>query len=174
MVKYIPYPNNMKFRQLFPVALSISFTSGIYILIAQYFQVSALWLPYISWTAYFLDGSNPKRLIKQILCLTGGMLIGVFTVLLLNPVTSILGPTFALPVIVFFMVLVILLLELVKEVDIVPVYFFSYSSYFAYYYGKFGGESATPLNILPEFWLLLMIGLGLGLLTSEIRKRMIY
>lgn len=164
----------MKFRELLPIALSISFISGIYILIAQYFQISALWLPYISWTAYFLDGSNPKRLLKQILCFTGGMLIGVFTLLLLNPVTSIFGSTFALPVIVFFMVLIILLLELVKEADIVPVYFFSYSSYFAYYYGKFGGESATPLNILPKFWLLLMIGLGLGFFTSEIRKKMIH
>jgi hypothetical protein len=104
------------------------------------------------------------------ICFTGGMLIGLMTVLLIDPLTNILGSTFSLPVIVFFMVLLILLLELIKGANMVPVYFFSYSSYFAYYYGKFGGDLATPFNILPMMWLLLIIGLGLGYFTSEIRK----
>lgn len=160
----------MTFRKLFPVAVVIALTSGVYIFIAQYFQISALWLPYISWTTYFLDGAKPSRILNIAICFTGGLFIGLLTVLLINPITGILGPTLSLPVIVFFMVLLILLLELLKGADIVPVYFFSYSSYFAYYFGKFGGESATPISVLPIMWLLLMVGLGLGYFTSEIRK----
>lgn len=160
----------MKFHKLLPVAITIALTSGVYIFIAQSFQITALWLPYISWTTYFLDGAKPSRLPNLAICLTGGMLIGLMTVLLIDPVTNILGPMLSLPVIVFFMVLLILLLELIKGADSVPAYFFAYSSYFAFYYGKFGGEFATPTNILPQMWLLLIAGLGLGYFTSEIRK----
>src|SRR3989338_1610879 len=156
----------MKFHLLLPVAVTIALTSAVYIFIAQYFQISALWLPYISWTTYFLDGAKPSRILNMAICFTGGMLIGLLTVLLLNPFNNLLGSTFSLPVIVFFMVLLILLLEQVKGANIVPVYFFSYSSYFAYYFGKFGGESSTPLSVLPMFWLLVMVGLGLGYFTS--------
>jgi len=54
-----------------------------------------------------------------------------------------------------------------------PAYFFSYTSYFAYFFGGFGGKEATSLNIIPVFWILLMVGLGLGFFTSELRKRIL-
>lgn len=164
----------MKLTQLFPSALVIALISGLYILIAQYFQVSALWLPYIGWSAYCIAGGKTSILPKMIAGLAGGMFIGVLTVLSIGPAAGFAGSTLALPLVVFFMVLFILLMELIKPLDMIPAYFFAYSSYFAYFYGKFGGKEATPVSILPDFFVLLMIGLGLGYLTSEIRRKIMY
>lgn len=164
----------MKFTQLLPSALVIALISGIYIYIAQYFQVSALWLPYISWSAYFIIGAKPSLLPKMTAGFAGGMFIGLFTVFAIGPAAGFVGSTLALPVVVFFMALFILLMELIKPVDLVPVYFFSYASYFAFFYGKFGGEEATPVGVLPDFFVLLMVGLGLGYLTSEIRRKIMH
>src|SRR4030042_7085440 len=106
----------MKFRRLFPVSLITAFISALYVLFAQTLQISAMWLPFISWTLYCLDGANPKRLSNLVFGFTIGMFVGAATVLLINPVSAIFGATFALPIVVFFMVLLILLAELVKPV----------------------------------------------------------
>lgn len=163
----------MTFRRLFPIILITAFISALYVLFAQALQISAMWLPFISWTFYCLDGANPKRLFNLVFGFTMGMLIGLATVMLINPMTAIFGATFALPIIVFFMVIIILLAELVKPVNSVPAYFFAYSSYFAYYYGKFGGVSQTPINIIPLFWTLSLFGFGLGVITMAIRRKLL-
>jgi hypothetical protein len=128
----------MKLKRFFLVILIIAFISALYVLFAQKMQISAMWLPFISWTLYCLDGGKPKRLFNLIFGFSSGMLIGAATVLLIPLFTAILGTTFALPTIVFFIVLLILLSELVNPINSVPAYYFAYSSYFAYYYGKFG------------------------------------
>lgn len=164
----------MKLSQLFPSVLAIALVSALYIFIVQYFQISALWLPYIGWSVYCIAGGKPSLLPKMIAGFAGGMFVGVLTVLSIGPATGFIGSTLALPLVVFFMVLFILLMELIKPIDMIPAYFFAYSSYFAYFYGKFGGEKATSVGILPEFFVLLMIGLGLGFLTAEIRRKIMH
>ena len=163
----------MKFTKLLPVAISISLTAAAYILIAEYFQVSALWLPFITWALYFIVGGKPSSLPKEIAGTTGGMIFGYLTLLAVVPIASIVGKTLSMPVAVFFAALFILLLELVDLFSMTPAYFFSYTSYFAYFFGGFGGKEATSLNIIPVFWILLMVGLGLGFFTSELRKRIL-
>ena len=164
----------MKLTQLFPSACAIAFTSALYIFVAQYFQVSAIWLPYISWASYFLVGGKPSVLPKMIAGFTGGMLAGYVTIVAVSPVSGFVGSSFALPFVVFCLTLFILLLELVKPIDMIPVYFFSYASFFAYFFGGFGGGDATPLSVLPLFWVLLMVGFGLGFLTAQLRKKILH
>lgn len=161
----------MNYKRLIPVALVIALISGLYILIAQYFQISALWLPYISWASYFMIGGKTAILPKLIAGFFIGMLIGLFTVLCINPISVLVGTQLALPLIVFVMVFIILLFELVESIDLIPAYFLAYTSYFAYYYGGFGGAKATPFGILPLFFCLLMIGLILGVISVKVRKK---
>lgn len=163
----------MKFTHLFPSACAIAFTSALYIFVAQYFQVSAIWLPYISWASYFLVGGKPSVLPKMIAGFSGGMFAGYMTLLMVGPVSSVIGTSFAWSFVVFCLTLFILLLELVKPIDMIPVYFFSYASFFAYFFGGFGGGNATPLSVLPTFWVLLMVGLGLGFLTAQLRRKIL-
>ena len=163
----------MKFIQLLPIAIAIALTAAIYVLAAQYFQVNALWLPFISWALYFIVGGKPSFLPKEIAGLTGGMLFGYLTLLVVTPMASIIGGTLSMPVAVFFAAFFILLLELIDLFDMIPAYFFSYTSYFAYFFGGFGGEEATSIGIMPAFWILLMAGLGLGFFTAELRKRIL-
>lgn len=165
--------NIMKFSQLFPVAFAIALIASIYVLAAQYFQISAVWLPFISWALYFIVGGKPSYLSKEILCLTGGMIFAFVTLVMVGPISGLVGKIFAMPVTVFIAAFLILILELFKPLDMIPAYFFSYTSFFAYYYGGFGGEGATPLGIMPLYWTLLMVGLGLGYFTSEIRNKIL-
>ncbi|MDP2873811.1 MAG: DUF1097 domain-containing protein, partial [bacterium] len=163
----------MKFVQLLPVATAIALTAAIYVLTAQYFQVNALWLPFISWALYFIVGGKPSFLPKEIAGLTGGMLFGYLTLLAVVPIASLVGEALSMPIAVFLAAFSILLLELIDLFDMIPAHFFSYTSYFAYFFGGFGGEGATSLSIIPEFWILLMVGLGLGFFTAELRKKIL-
>ena len=163
----------MKFVQLLPVAIAIASTAAIYVLVAQYFQVNALWLPFISWALYFIVGGKPSFLPKEIAGLTGGMLFGYLTLFAVVPIAGLVGETLSLPITVFLAAFFILMLELIDLFDMIPAYFFSYTSYFAYFFGGFGGEEATSFSIIPMFWILLMVGLGLGFFTAELRKKIL-
>jgi hypothetical protein len=164
----------MRFIRLVPIAITTALTAAVYVLIAQYFQVNALWLPFISWALYFIAGGKPSELPKEIAGLTNGMIFGYLTLIAVAPISNLTGQTLAMPVTVFFAALFILLLEPIKLFSMIPAYFLSYTSYFAYYFGGFGGEKATSLNIMPMFWILLMVGLGLGFFTAEIRKKILH
>lgn len=160
----------MKLTQLFPSALVGAFISASYVLIAQYFQVTAIWLPFVSWVSYSLVGGRPSFLPKMIVGYFGGMCAGYLTFLLVGPVSSLVGMFYAWPLVIFFLVFLISLLEVVKPIDMIPIYFLSYASFFAYFFGGFGGKNATPATILPIFWSLVMLGLGMGYFTTELRK----
>ena len=119
----------MKSQRLIPVILISALITSLYVFLAQTIRISAVWLPFISWTLYSIDGANPKRLFKLIFGFTMGMMIGAVTVLLISPFSEIVGPVFALPVIVFLMVILIQSSEFIKPVNSVPAYYFAYSSY---------------------------------------------
>lgn len=160
----------MKFSKFLPVALTIALFAAIYVGVAQYLKVSALWVPFISWPLYFVTGAKLARLHKQIIGLTGGILFGYLTLVAVVPFTQIFGGTLGLPLIVFFVALSIVLLELTDWFELAPAYFFSYAGYFAYVFGGFGGPAATYLTAMAPYWILLMVGLGLAVVTAFLRK----
>ncbi len=163
----------MTFTKFFPVALMIAVVAALFVLIAPMLGVSSLWVPFISWPLYFIAGAKPSRLHKEILGLTGGMLAGFVTIFLLGPFASIFGATLALPMAILLVAFVIVILELTDWFELAPAYFFAFAGYFAYVFGGFGGVSATPLNAMPAFWALLMVGLALGYLTAFMRKKIL-
>lgn len=163
----------MTYKRLLPIIIITSLVSAIYVLIAQTVKVSAVWLPFICWTLFVLEGSNPKRLPNLIFGFTAGTFIGTATVLLPSFLSMLIGTVLALPVTVFIMVFIILSVEPLKPVNSIPSYFLAYSSYFAYYFGNFGGKTQTPMNVIPSILLLSAAGFFLGILTGEIRSRLL-
>ncbi len=160
----------MTLKKFFPVAVVIAVVAALYIVVAQYLKVNAVWVPFISWPLYFIAGAKPTRLHKEIIGLTGGMIFGYLTVLVLTPMMGWVGAFWALPIIVLFAAFIIVLLELTDWFELAPAYFFAYAGYFAFLFGGFGGATATPLSAMIPFWILLMVGLALGYLTAYLRK----
>lgn len=161
----------MTFKKFLPVALMVAATAGIYVIIAQYLKINALWLPFIGWPLYFIAGAKPARLHKEIIGITGGIIFGYLTLLTL-PVFSGLG-SFALPIIVFFVALIIVILELTDWFEMAPAYFFAYASYFAYHFGGFGGSTGTIFSNMLPVWVLIMVGLGLGYITALLKVKIL-
>jgi len=161
----------MTLKKFLPVALMVAGCAAIYVIVAQYFKVSALWLPFIGWPLYFLAGAKPSRLHKEIIGITGGIFFGYITLLVL-PVVSGLG-TLALPIIVFFIAFIIVLLELTDWFEMAPAYFFAYASYFAYQFGGFGGPSSTIASNMFPVWGLIMVGLGLGYISALLKVKIL-
>ena len=163
----------MTFKAFLPVALMIGVVAAIYILVVQYLKVNAIWVPFISWPLYFIAGAKPSRLHKQIIGLTGGMIFGFLTLVVVAPMTNIFGATLGLPLTVFLVASIIVLLELTNWFELAPAYFFAFAGYFAYLFGGFGGPGATNVSVMPLFWVLLMVGLGLGYITAFTRRKIL-
>jgi len=163
----------MTVKKFIPVALMIAVVAALYVLVVQYLKVSAIWVPFISWPMYFLAGAKPSRLHKQIIGLTGGMIFGYLTLLVVVPFSQLFGATLGLPLTVFFVALIIVLLELTDWFELAPAYFFAFAGYFAYLFGGFGGPEATYTSVMIPYWVLLMVGLGLGYFTAFLRKKIL-
>jgi len=163
----------MKFSKFLPVALMIAVIAALYILLAQYFKVSAIWVPFISWPLYFIAGAKPSRLHKEVLGLTGGILFGYVTLLVATPFSGFFGSTLGLPLTVLLVAFTIVILELTDWFELAPAYFFAYAGYFAYVFGGFGGKVTTPAKDMIPFWILLMVGLGLGYISAFLRKKIL-
>jgi len=160
----------MSFKKFLPVALMVGLVAAVFVLAANALKISAIWVPFISWPLYFIAGSKPSRLHKEIIGLTGGMLAGYVTLLVVVPFSNIFGATLGLPITIFIVASIIVILELTDWFELAPAYFFSFAGYFAYLFGNFGGTSGTSLSVMPMYWILLMVGLGLGYLTASMRK----
>lgn len=163
----------MTVKQFLPVCLMIAVVAAIYVWVAQVLKVSALWVPFISWPLYFIAGAKPSRLHKQIIGLTGGMIFGFLTLVVVVPFTKLFGATLGLPLTVFVVAFLIILLELTDWFELAPAYFFAYAGYFAYVFGGFAGKEATYLSAMLPYWILLMVGLGLGYFTAMLRKKIL-
>lgn len=163
----------MSIKKFIPVSIMVAVIAALYILVANWLKVGAIWVPFISWPLYFMAGAKPSRLHKEIFGLSGGILAGYVTLMAVAPISTVVGSTLGLPVTVFFVAFIIMMLELTDWFELAPAYFFAFASYFAYLFGGFGGETATSLNIIPMFWLLLMVGLGLGYITAFLRKKIL-
>ena len=163
----------MTIKQFLPVAIVIAVVAAIYILVVQYLKVSAIWVPFISWPLYFIAGAKPSRIHKEIIGLTGGILFGYLTLIVVVPFTNLFGSVLGLPLTVFLAAFIIVLLELTDWFELAPAYFFAYAGYFAYVFGGFGGPEATYTSVMIPYWILLMVGLGLGCLTASLRKKIL-
>jgi len=163
----------MSYTKFLPVAIMIALVAALYVLIANALQVSALWVPFISWPLYFIAGAKPSRLHKEVIGLTGGMLAGYVTLLAVTPISSVVGATLGLPVTVMFIAFIIVMLELTDWFELAPAYFFAFAGYFAYLFGNFGGQNATSFSVMLPYWILLMVGLGLGYLTALMRTKIL-
>ncbi len=173
----------MTFSKFFPVAFMVAVVAAVWIWVGQVYAV-ALWVPFISWAMYFVyDPAATKlnRIPKEIIGLTGGILLGYVT-LWLNPILGgVVGASFGLPLTVFLVAFTIVMLELTDWFELAPAYFFAYAGYFAYVFGGFGGAIlADYSNLLPvavaslvPYWILILIGLGIGLFTAYARKVML-
>lgn len=153
----------------------VAVVASVYIIVAQYLKVGAIWVPFISWPLYFAIGAKPSRLHKEVFGLTGGIIFGYLTLFASGPISSVVGSTLGLPVTVFFVAFIILILELTDWFELATAYFFAYAGYFAYVFGGFGGEyslSTAAKSMIP-YWILLMVGLVLGVLTAASRKKIL-
>jgi len=171
--QYLLTKIQMTFKKFIPVAIMIGVVAALYVLVAQYLKVSALWVPFISWPLYFIAGSKPSRLHKEVLGLTGGILFGYLTLVVVVPFSSYFGSTLGLPLTVLIVAFLIVLFELTDWFELAPAYFFAYAAYFAFVFGGFGGPGASNASSMVPVWVLLMVGLVLGYLTAGLRKKIL-
>lgn len=146
----------------------IAVAAALFVLVAQALNVSALWVPFISWPLYFIAGAKPARLPKEIIGLTGGVVAGYITLAVVAPIGNLVGDTLSLPMTILIVAFVIVMLELTDWFELAPAYFFAFAGYFAYLAG-----GATPFKAMFPFWALLMVGLVLGYLTALMRKKIL-
>ena len=161
----------MTFGKFLPVALMVGVIASLWIIIGNYFSV-AIWVPFISWAMYYIldpGATRPRRIPKQVLGLTGGILFGYLTIFSLPYAEALVGATFGLPLIVFVVATIIVLLEMTDTLELAPAYFFAYAGYFAYIWSGLG----TPRGSLIPFWSLLMAGLLIGYGTAFFRRKIL-
>jgi len=149
----------MTFKKFLPVGLMIAAVATLYVIVAQYLKVSALWVPFISWPLYFIAGAKPSRLHKEVIGLIGGVIFAYLTLVVVVPFTGIFGGVLGLPLTVFLVALIIVMLELTDWFELAPAYFFSFAGYFAYVFGGFGGQAwqdwdwvISPQCLEKRFW----------------------
>jgi len=171
----------MTFTKFLPVCFMVAMVAAIYVFVANHLTYNvgwtwiALWMPFISWPLYFVIGPKASRLSKQVLGLTGGIILGCITLYIAGlGFLAGLG-NYLLPLIVFCVAFIIVLLELTNWFELAPAYFFAYAGYFAYYFGGVGGFSAEGKIVAAMWpvWVLLMVGLILGFFTFAVRKKIL-
>ena len=164
----------MTFKQFLPVPVMIGVTAGLWMVVVGQWKISAFplipWVPFITWALYFMAGAKRSRLMKEAIGVTGGILAAVAVLLAFQGLSGVVGQGWwVLPLVVFFAAFTIVALEWTNWFELAPAYFFTFAGYFAFLFGGFMGPKMTLSNIL-WFWVLSLIGLGIGLLTSELRK----
>lgn len=166
------------FTQFLPVALMVSFCAALVVYLStqvfgsMYAWSGAVWVIFISWGMYFMAGAKVSRIHKYIFGLTGGVVLGWLTLLLMGFMSGIVGDSFGLSATVFCAAFLILLLELTDWFELAPAYFFAYATYFAFVFGGFAGDAAAS-NLTQGIyvWVLLMIGIAVGFITATLKTK---
>lgn len=162
----------MTITKFLPVSAMIGVLAALSIILTSALQVPP-WPIFISWGLYFIAGAKPSRLHKEVLGLSGGIVFGYLTLAAAPAYTTVFGGTLGLPLTVFSAAFIIVLLELTDWFELAPAYFLSYAGYFAYVFGGFGGQGATPFNAIPLFWALIMVGLLFGYVSAYLRQKIL-
>ena len=158
-------------KKFFPVALMVGILAALYIIVGMKLNL-ILWVPFISWALFFIAGSKYSRLPKEIIGLTGGLVFAALLLWLLPTFINLFGANWGLPILVFLVAFLIVMLEVTNWFELAPAYFFSFAGFFALLFGGSVPAQMTWGNIFT-FWYLLMIGLGLGVITSFLRSRIL-
>lgn len=159
----------MPFSKFLPVAASVGVLAALWVGIGSAYSL-VLWIPFLSWALVFGAGAGKiSRVPKEIIGLIGGTAVAIIVVLLLPAVTSAVGGTLALPILIFFAGTSIVLLELTNWFELAPAYFFSFAGYFAYLFGGFAGTSVVTAESTIVYLALLFVGTGLGIATIYAR-----
>jgi hypothetical protein len=159
----------MPITKFLPVALMIGVVAGLWMIVSAKLSLVP-WVPFISWALFFGAGAGKfKRVPKEIIGLTGGVIAAVVLLYLLPVANGIFGETWGLPFLVFLAGTIIVLLELTNWFELAPAYFYSFAGFFAYLFGGFAGTTTMSPQLIITFWVLLLIGTGLGILTGFLR-----
>jgi len=156
-----------------PVAVMIGLTAAMWMVISGKMEL-VQWVPFLSWALFYGAGAGKfSRVPKELIGLTGGLIAAVLVVYLAGPATEMFGD-FGLPVLVFFAGTIIVLLELTNWFELAPAYFYSFAGFFAFLFGGFyKGMNAMNFELVLNFWVLLLIGAGLGVLTAFLKDRIL-
>lgn len=162
----------LTFSKFLPVPIMIGIVAAVWVWLTDVVTVEGYplvaWVPFLSWALHFMAGAKMSRVSKEAVGLTGGIVFAVFALVAMMQLGSTLGQ-FTMPVIVFFAAFFIVLLEWTDLFELAPAYFFSFAGYFAFLFGGFMGTEMNMQHII-WYWVLIMIGLGIGVLTAELRK----
>ncbi|OHA65811.1 MAG: hypothetical protein A3D64_01155 [Candidatus Wildermuthbacteria bacterium RIFCSPHIGHO2_02_FULL_49_9] len=159
----------MSVSKFLPVAAAVGVLAAIWVVVGSAYGL-VLWVPFLSWALFFGAGAGKfSRVPKEIIGLTGGTVVAAVLVALLPAVTSAVGGTWALPLLVFCAAFLIVMLELTDWFELAPAYFYSFAGFFAYLFGGFAGTEMT-VPMIVNFWILLVIGTGFGIATGLIRS----
>ncbi|MBI1888460.1 MAG: DUF1097 domain-containing protein [Candidatus Spechtbacteria bacterium] len=159
----------MSIGKFFPYAATVGIVAAIWMIVSSKMGLVP-WVPFLSWALFFGAGAGKfKRVPREIIGLTGGVAAAVILLYLLPFANNIVGATWGLPVLVFLAATIIVLLELTNWLDLAPAYFYSFAGFFAYLFGGFAGTTTMSPQIIFTFWILLLIGTGLGILTGFLK-----
>lgn len=144
-----------------PIALGVGILAAAYVIVARQFNL-ILWAAFISWPLYFLAGATIRKLDKEVIGLSGGLLAGWGLVQLIPFFSGIFGDFWTLPVLVLLACFVIVFLEIVPEFDMAPAYFLSFASFFAamgLINPVTGQLYGAGFDTVIKLWIPLMVGL---------------
>lgn len=162
----------MPVSKFIPVALMVAILASGWVIVGTKMNL-VLWVPFISWALFFIAGAKYSRLPKEIIGLTGGLFFAAVLLWLLPNFSNIFGANWGLPALVFLVAFIIILLELTDWFELAPAYFFSFAAFFAFLFGGFSGTTTISLSNILNFWILLLVGSGLGVLTQFLRERIL-
>jgi len=162
----------MTIIQFLPVPIMVGILAMISVWGANAIGVP-VWPLFITWALYFLAGSRFSRVVKEVVGVTGGIAFGYATLWLAPKYAGVFGSVWGLPLTVFTVAFVIVLLEYTNWFELAPAYFFTFAGYFAYVFGMFGGPGTNAENSLIPFWLISLAGLGFGIVTAALRKKIL-
>lgn len=170
----------MTFIQFLPVPIMVGILAMLSVWGANAIQVP-VWPLFITWALFFLAGSRFSRVVKEVIGVIGGIAFGYITLWLAPQYTAAFGSVWGLPLTVFTVAFVIVLLEYTNWFELAPAYFFTFAGYFAYVFGGFGGSIKADYSNLMEiaanslvpFCLISLAGLGFGIVTAALRKKIL-
>ncbi|KKS38215.1 MAG: hypothetical protein A3G49_02125 [Candidatus Sungbacteria bacterium RIFCSPLOWO2_12_FULL_41_11] len=179
-----------KFLQYLPVAAHI----GLWVFIWLWAGLTwglVLWIPFISWSMWYIIGPTfslrKKRFNKNLIGAVGGTVYAIVFILLI-PVASKLFGFYGIPVLGFFAGLTIVLLELTNLFEYAMSYFFTFGSYFAFAFagkafgavGDYGivfagtvGPLEGYMKDVVYFLFLVFVGFLLGFITDIARDKIL-
>lgn len=164
------------FLKFLPVTINVGIWAFLWLWIGLRFELP-LWVPFVGWALWYSIGPTlalrTKRFPKNLIAAAGGTVYAVVFILLIPVFTSIFGG-FAIPVLGFLAGMSIVLLELTKWFEWAVGYFFVFAGYFAFAFaGETFGATGEFARDIPYYFILILVGFGLGFITDTVRFKIL-